>query len=318
MQRLALFCDWHHWVPQRLLEALAARLEDSAEQRIVAVCIPRPHHWRRALRRHYRQRMLGLARAIYYGDGALRHRPPAPMNLQALSERYGFQVFVASDANSAEFLDHLSEHARADVALSIFWLSRFKARFRSAFSQVVNYHNGLFPDYRGLKATPWSIYRDEAQSGFTFHRVNAALDLGNVLVSGKVPVFPHSSVFDVEWRKTDAAVEALDELLRALRNADPGTPQQHPERYNDSREIQRLQCVEAPGEVAAADLLQRIRSFGFTQVRIGGELVLLSGLGRPVPDPRHFRGVSVTLRDGTWRIKRADWLAHRLRRRARP
>lgn len=314
MQRIAVFCDWNHWVPQRLLPALLNLVAESSDQRIVAVCTPEPLSRSRMMRRHLRDKARGIARGLYFGDAALYYRPPAPLDLPSLSRHNDFETLVARDANAVDFLARLRAQADPDVALSIFWLSRFRRPFLSSFSQVVNYHNGEVPGYRGLKATPWSIYRGESSSGFTVHRVNAGLDLGNVLVTGSVPIRADSTVFDVEWRKTNAAIGGLESVLAAIRDHRPGTPQTEPGRYNDVREIASLTQIDRPVEVASADLLRRIRCFGFVRVRVGDATIWLSGLGARVVEPSASRGMYVTLADGTWRIKAADLLALRLRR----
>lgn len=311
MQRLVLFSDWDHWVAQRMVAALLELLEHDAELRVVGVCVPGEPDYRRQQRRHVQRKAASYARALFFQDWSMISQQPPPRDLAVLTRRHDVDTVIATDANDPEFLSSLERHLAPDVAISIFWKRRFKPTFLQRFSQALNYHNGSVPDYRGLRATPWSIYRGEASSGFTFHRINTGLDLGNVLVTGSVSIDRHSTVYDVERRKTDLAIRMLPQVLDAIRRGLPGTPQQHTDRYNDSRRIETLRRIDVPGEVSSAEIRQRIRCFGPVLVMVDGDYRWLTGIG--AADPRASEAAIIQLSDGRWRLKRSDRIAHRWR-----
>jgi folate-dependent phosphoribosylglycinamide formyltransferase PurN len=314
VQRLVLFTDWEHWVGQRITEALCKRLAERDDQRVIAVCVPRPASLARSWGRHLAAKFRGTARSVFFTDTTFYYRAPAPRSLHALARELNFDVIVAGDANSVGFLEALQSRGATDVAVSVFWKKRFNATFLETFSQVINYHNGSVPEYRGLRATPWSIYRGATHSGFTIHRVNAGLDLGNVLVTGHVPIHSHSTVFDVEWRKTDLAVASLDQMIDAIRRNDPGVPQIEPHKYNRIRDLETLRRIEAPDTVSADDLLRRIRSFGPVCVRTGHDWTWVTGLGPRVQDAGAGSNDTLVMADGVWRLRAADRAARLLRR----
>ena len=64
----------------------------------------------------------------------------------------------------------------------------FRAPLLDACRRPINYHDGLLPNYRGVAATGWSIYRGESQSGFTFHRMASGSTGARSCVQGRVQV----------------------------------------------------------------------------------------------------------------------------------
>jgi folate-dependent phosphoribosylglycinamide formyltransferase PurN len=49
-------------------------------------------------------------------------------------------------------------------------------------------HHGKVPEYRGKKTTFWAIYNGEEYAGVTIQKVNAGLDTGEIVKSGKVAI----------------------------------------------------------------------------------------------------------------------------------
>jgi len=69
----------------------------------------------------------------------------------------------------------------------------------SVFDVLVNYHNGLLPDYGGLYATRWSVYFNEDSTGFTFHRISDVLDGGPILHQDSLPLDEKTLQEDIEF-----------------------------------------------------------------------------------------------------------------------
>jgi hypothetical protein len=84
-------------------------------------------------------------------------------------------------------------------------------------------------------------------------------------------------------------------------------------KYNRSSDIDRLKHIDQPWTLSSAELLRRILAFGPVRVRIGDELVWISGLG-PVSAAETRGHRTVRLSDGVWRLKQSDCRAHRLSR----
>lgn len=90
---------------------------------------------------------------------------------------------------------------------------------------VVNYHNSHLPAYRGKYATHRELLVGENSTGFTFHRVDADIDTGPILLQERVNLDREKSALLNEWKKTEAAARALPLLLKAISCGTQGNPQ---------------------------------------------------------------------------------------------
>jgi methionyl-tRNA formyltransferase len=201
-------------------------------------------------------------------DGA-RHRR---LSAEQLRHRHGAPVITPTDGglNGPGFRARLTREFRPDIALTYYCGTIFKQPLLDLFDQVVNYHDGLLPAYRGVGATSFSIYAGESQSGFVFHRMVERIDAGPVLVQGAVPVDHGATLADVVRRKIVAAVAALPTVIDRVMARDPGTPPVGRGSYFSLGDVDALRIVERPHEHTARELQRRIRAFGTVYFRIAG------------------------------------------------
>lgn len=263
---------------------------------------------------NWRRRSLGRLKRILFGDTRFLHLEPKPVSLRVLATRYGFAVLLVPDVRHPASCDAALERLQPDILISVFWKKKFDADFLCQFRQAINYHNGTVPDYRGLEATSWSVYRGETHSGFTVHRIDEQLDLGNVLATGAVPIEPGDSAFNIELRKTQLAVKGLPAILDALVKELPGVPQTDPHKYNSTQQMRHLVRIEEPALVSSDELLRRIRAFGSVQVKLRHHYIWLHGLGVRVWEPTTSDRHVLNLSDGYWRIKRSDSIIASIKR----
>jgi len=90
--------------------------------------------------------------------------------------------------------------------------------FISRCPRIINYHNGLLPDYRGVAAVQWAIYNREPTIGYTFHTIEStSIDRGRVVFSAKFDLDlekepnHYSQMLDTEAAKNMGTV--IDALL---------------------------------------------------------------------------------------------------------
>jgi methionyl-tRNA formyltransferase len=62
---------------------------------------------------------------------------------------------------------------------------------------IVNGHPALLPRYRGPNPIGWALRNGDAEIGFTFHRMDADIDTGVVLVQGSAPLATSTAPQDV-------------------------------------------------------------------------------------------------------------------------
>ncbi|MBT8097144.1 MAG: hypothetical protein HKN35_00230 [Woeseia sp.] len=297
-QRLVVFADWNHWVPQLIIGELLPLLEKRDQLQLVGMCLPNSTMHAKRILRHCSSRILDWCK-----NPSRHHQIPAPVDPQQLAQRFGFELFTSENEIRLETtLDRL----KPDILVSIFWKRKFTEKFLDRFKQAINYHNGTTPDYRGLRATAWSVYNNEISSGFTIHRVNDGLDCGNVLATHSVPIEPRDSVFDVEFRKTQRAIKCLPDILDAMENNFEGIPQTQLHKYNRVQSIERLCTIEHPDTLSSDEILRRIRAFGSVRVRHMQRDLWLSGLADRLPSGTDSARHALNLADGSWTIGRSD------------
>ncbi|HJX30679.1 MAG TPA: formyltransferase family protein [Thermodesulfobacteriota bacterium] len=155
------------------------------------------------------------------------------------------------------------------MALSFYCLQKFSPNLREVFSHAINYHNGLLPGYRGLKATAWSVYQGDKETGFMFHRMSKELDEGPILVQGAVPVSPDSSTVDLDLEKViAAATNYIPHVLRMVVDGYPGEPQSGKGRCFSRADYVAVTRIPDPSSLSIAELTRRLRAFGGLRIRI--------------------------------------------------
>ena len=87
----------------------------------------------------------------------------------------------------------------------------------------INLHPALLPRHRGPIPLAWALREGDAEWGSTWHRMDAELDTGNVLVQTTVPIEDD----DVDIAEFGPAPRRRGEILARSsgRAGDPGDPQ---------------------------------------------------------------------------------------------
>ncbi|WP_128546196.1 non-ribosomal peptide synthetase [Larkinella soli] len=81
---------------------------------------------------------------------------------------------------------------------------------------AVNYHDSLLPAYAGVHATFWAILNGESRHGVTWHRMDAGIDTGEVLMQQAVAVAPDETSLSLNLKCFQAGQESFARLLDAL------------------------------------------------------------------------------------------------------
>ena len=90
----------------------------------------------------------------------------------------------------------------------------------------INQHPALLPRHRGPIPFAWTLRRGDSEWGFTWHRMDAELDTGNILVQGSLPVEDDDvDIAEFGPKLMRAALELLPRALERVAAGDPGDPQ---------------------------------------------------------------------------------------------
>ena len=194
--------------------------------------------------------------------------------LVKLCRTHGIPIIIPPnrDINHPDLKGQLQEFFSSQIGFSGYCPQILGSDLLNLFDSAVNYHNGLLPKYRGLRASAWSIYYRETESGFTFHYMTERIDDGRILLQRSLPVAPGVSYREVEINKALLARSCLDEVLEMVLTQEVGREPTGPESYFSSDAWRRLVTIEDPGKISAAELQHRIDCFEILNLKVEGEV----------------------------------------------
>jgi UDP-4-amino-4-deoxy-L-arabinose formyltransferase/UDP-glucuronic acid dehydrogenase (UDP-4-keto-hexauronic acid decarboxylating) len=187
------------------------------------------------------------------------------------------------DINHPHFIARLRNEIRPTIALSFYCLQKFSPDLLAVFGDAVNYHNGFLPEYRGLRATAWSVYREEKETGFTFHRMTREFDEGAILVQRAIPTGLDQSTTDLEALKAIKAATYIPHVLDMVVDGAPGEPQRGKGSYFSKENYLAVAKIPDPSALSSTELMRRLRAFGGLWMRIGDTWHVVTKI-RQVPD----------------------------------
>lgn len=188
--------------------------------RIVLICTIRPLADALA----GRLRELGHEPVAVVAPRREEERAPAFLRLTASSAPPGVDLLFAKDKWSIERLVRAYE-----PDLSICW--GFPWKIPQAALDVprlgsINLHPALLPRHRGPIPFAWTVRSGDSHWGFTWHRMDAELDTGNLLAQGSTPVEDDDvDISEFGPRLTELALSLLPQALARVAAGDPGDPQ---------------------------------------------------------------------------------------------
>ena len=89
----------------------------------------------------------------------------------------------------------------------------------------LNGHPSLLPRHRGPIPIAWTIRNGDEDAGITFHKMDAELDTGPIVVQERYPVGEYTEPDDFYARSGPIVMSALATALRKIAAGDEGTPQ---------------------------------------------------------------------------------------------
>jgi methionyl-tRNA formyltransferase len=273
MEKLIIFTDFSTLlIPSLLTEATLKSLSKIDNIEISAICIRNYQDYHKLL---YRNAKAMIKTKIKYCFDDTQTRKTIhflPINIEMAARRFNFKVIAFEDQNinQLEVIKLLKNEIKPSLALSFYCIQKFSPELLDCFDYSVNYHNGLLPKYRGLMATCWSIYHQEAETGFSFHRMNEKIDQGNVLIDGVIPIRPEARIDELEYEKAVKAAEDIPRLLKLMMRREPGRPQSVDGNYYTKKDYHRIIKINDTTKHSSDELLRRLHAFSSLLIHIKG------------------------------------------------
>ncbi|MCY6380516.1 methionyl-tRNA formyltransferase [Hoeflea prorocentri] len=191
-------------------------------------------------------RQLGRQMGWRYGGGWLIHLWMAKLgalslrlrgktagfgSLKALAREAGVPVVATARPHSEQVLAKIRSWA-PDLIVSNY----FNQVIRQPILEMpprgtINMHPALLPRNRGLMPCFWAVANGDETTGATVHWVDEALDTGNILSQGTVPIEKGDSVISLSQKCSDCGAGLLLECIDMLRKGHvPGRQQDETQR----------------------------------------------------------------------------------------
>lgn len=271
MHRLVVFADNEFEIPAILIRGTVEALARRNDMELAALCVPEKRTFAGAFFRSHLRRAVARTQSFFSPVARRRYPLAAPFYLNRWARRARVRILIPPEGNinHPEFIEHLRSDVQATIALSFFCIQKFSPDLLAVFGHAINYHNGLLPRYRGLKATAWSKYYDEQETGFTFHRMTARFDRGPILLQGALPVTPNQRAWDLDVGKATIAANEIPRVLQMAADGDPGKPQQGKSSYFSYKDLLNITKIPDPSILSLGELEHRLRAFECLRIRIG-------------------------------------------------
>lgn len=150
----------------------------------------------------------------------------------------------------------------------------------------MNFHTGYLPDYKGLWATNWSIYRGEDHSGYAFHVMDEGIDTGPLIARGRVAIPSDATPAAVARLKLKAARNDVPKVVDAMVSGH-FEPVGQPEggTYFSRTDCDRVRFIADPAKLTADELAWQLHCFAPLQIRLDGTYYPVTAL-RPSVEKR--------------------------------
>ncbi|GLW47031.1 methionyl-tRNA formyltransferase [Streptomyces sp. NBRC 14336] len=130
-----------------------------------------------------------------------------------LAEQHGVPVLLRNRPGDDELLRALKD-AAPDIIVANNWRTWLPAEiFDLPPHGTLNIHDSLLPSYAGFSPLIWALINGEKQVGVTAHRMDADLDMGDILLQRAVPVGPTDTATDLFHRTVDLIGPVVRESL---------------------------------------------------------------------------------------------------------
>ena len=110
---------------------------------------------------------------------------------------------------------------------------------------IVNAHPGIIPTTRGLDSFKWAIYNGDPV-GVTLHLIDSKVDMGEILIIRKTPVFLSDSLETLARRHYEMEIEMMAKVIDVLKQSITSEYEEKPAtmRMNAELEIEMIEKFE--------------------------------------------------------------------------
>jgi len=172
-------------------------------------------------------------------------------------------TYLNTNKDNSPYFVALIKELKADYAIVAGCGVIFEQKLINTFKYgVVNYHNSLLPEYKGLGGESMPFYHNKKELGYTFHFMNENIDEGNIILQNKMSICAHKSIYWHHEFLLSTLDKGVEKLLNKLLSLDKGYSQKKLDSYYGKKEIAALQVVDSLDSYSYVELTNLIKCFG--------------------------------------------------------
>jgi methionyl-tRNA formyltransferase len=136
-------------------------------------------------------------------------------SVEELARAHGIPVHLTERVDAATI--DLVKRAVPDVIVVNSWYTRMPPELYNLPPHgTLNLHDSLLPKFTGFSPVSWALISGESEFGLTVHRMDDALDTGDILIQHSLPIKPTDTGTELVLRGMDLIPGALRDALSAL------------------------------------------------------------------------------------------------------
>jgi methionyl-tRNA formyltransferase len=260
--RLIIFPGPSDGFAPSLLDGFLKALESRGEIDSVKICITSRDGSRFLFA--LRSLLIFSVKTLFNPREARNIRRPKIATVTTVAKRYGAETIEPPlyEINNPAFIRQLESRYEPTIGLSLGCLQIWGTSLLRIFDLAVNFHNGYLPNYKGLGATQWSIYRDEEYSGYAFHLMDKGIDTGPVICRGRVPIQSNMSPAAVDRLKYAAARKDVGNVLDGMISGQvESIVQPKGGSYFSGKDSEKIRTIDDPIKLTSEELHRRVHCF---------------------------------------------------------
>lgn len=94
---------------------------------------------------------------------------------------------------------------------------------------ALNCHQALLPKHKGRNAEAWAIYEGDSVTGITWHKMEAAVDTGDILMQREIPITEETTSYELFRQQLRVAYECFTEFMPKVLSGTESYVQQEPD-----------------------------------------------------------------------------------------
>lgn len=238
---IIFFCGYGSDVPARIVESVRLHTMANASHRICAI-------------------VAGIEPQSDAGED--------PLYQLAQQHSIPFVGMVRDVLKEPLYIAELFKRFEPQWAISVFCTEIFSQELIDRFEQVVNFHNGDLPAYKGVRASSWAIANGDNSAQWCVHRLTVGIDNGPVLMRGSVSIEADDTAVHLDTKMAQDFAPRVGELLSMLEQNSLGEPQKGEPNYYSYADAKRARLLGEPQNYTAQQLLHRVRAFAPVVIKL--------------------------------------------------